>query len=156
MKTRIALVLIAGVALSGCTTPTKVADQNIEHCAPITESEVARLFDRWNDSLRTGDADRVVANYTDDAVLLPTVSNQPRTTHAEIKDYFVHFLENHPQGKIDKRFVKIGCNVVRDAGLYTFTLSGDRVVAARYTFIYQYADGQWLISHHHSSAMPEK
>ena len=35
------------------------------------------LFDRWNESLRTLDADKVVANYAPDGVLLPTVSNTP-------------------------------------------------------------------------------
>ena len=31
-------------------------------CAPITQQEVAALFDRWNASLATHDADKVVAN----------------------------------------------------------------------------------------------
>jgi ketosteroid isomerase-like protein len=28
-------------------------------------------------------------------------------------------------------------------------------VKARYSFIYVFEDGEWKISHHHSSAMPE-
>ena len=29
------------------------------------------------------------------------------------------------------------------------------VVRARYSFVYVYEDGEWKISHHHSSVMPE-
>jgi hypothetical protein len=72
-------------------------------CAPITQQEIAALFDRWNASLATHDADKVVANYAPDAVLLPTLSNQPRTNSTEIKDYFLHFVERNPQGTIDTR-----------------------------------------------------
>ena len=47
-----------------------------------------------------------------------------------------------------------------DAGLYTFTYgSTEQAVHARYTFTYRREPGvnggQWLITSHHSSAMPE-
>jgi uncharacterized protein (TIGR02246 family) len=127
-----------------------------EECAAITPKEVASLFDRWNESLKTKDADKVVANYAPDAVLLATVSNKPRTNHQEIKDYFVHFLEKAPRGTINTRTIKVGCNFAQDVGTYTFSLKGGTSVAARYTYLYEYANGQWLIAHHHSSVMPEK
>lgn len=125
-------------------------------CAKTDETTVASLFDRWNESLKTLDSDKVVANYADDAVLLPTVSNKPRTNHEEIKDYFNSFLKKGPTGVIDKRFIKIGCNVAQDVGTYTFTFKDGQKVSARYTYVYEYEDGKWLIAHHHSSAMPEK
>jgi uncharacterized protein (TIGR02246 family) len=128
-------------------------------CVFAKESEITQLFDRWNESLKTKNPDNVVANYAADAVLLPTLSNKPRTNHAEIRDYFVHFLEKLPVGKIDMRVVKIGCNFAIDTGLYTFTVKvGEetKTVPARYTFTYELQDGKWLISSHHSSAMPEK
>ncbi len=129
-------------------------------CAPATEQEIAALFERWNASLATHDADKVTANYARDAVLLPTVSNQPRTDGAGIKDYFVHFLERNPQGTIESRTIRIGCNTASDVGTYAFRLSGKppgtiETVKARYSFIYELRDGKWLIAHHHSSAMPE-
>lgn len=125
-------------------------------CASTDEAAVASLFDRWNNSLKTLDSDKVVANYADDAVLLPTVSNKPRTNHEEIKDYFNSFLKKEPSGVIDKRIIKIGCNVAQDVGVYTFTFKGGQKVQARYTYVYEYENGNWLIAHHHSSAMPEK
>jgi len=69
----------------------------------------------------------------------------------------IHFLENKPAGKIDSRTIEIGCNTAFDAGLYTFTFAKTGApVKARYTYTYKWQNGQWLISSHHSSAMPEK
>lgn len=128
-------------------------------CEPVTEAQVASLFDRWNDSLKTLDPAKVTANYSGDAVLLPTVSNKPRTNHAEIQDYFVHFLEKKPQGTINSRTIKLGCNTATDMGVYTFKLkdgNATKEVQARYTYQYSFENGKWVIEHHHSSAMPEK
>jgi uncharacterized protein (TIGR02246 family) len=124
-------------------------------CAPVTQAQVSALFDRWNDSLRTLDPDKVTANYAPDGVLLPTVSNNPRSTPAEIRDYFVKFLKGEPRGTIDKRIIRIGCNVAQDVGTYTFKFKDGTSVHARYTYVYELVNGQWLIAHHHSSAMPE-
>ncbi|MEA5618683.1 SgcJ/EcaC family oxidoreductase [Cronbergia sp. UHCC 0137] len=129
------------------------------NCQATDKKAIASLFDRWNASLATLDPDKVVANYSDDAVLLPTVSNKPRLNHRQIRDYFVEFLKQKPQGKINQRVIKIGCNTASDVGLYTFTLRDKKgkttVVKARYSYIYDYQNGQWLIEHHHSSALPE-
>ncbi|UXH80788.1 SgcJ/EcaC family oxidoreductase [Roseateles amylovorans] len=133
-----------------------MAKEGHSECAVTTEREVAGLFDRWNTSLSTLSPDKVVANYAEDAVLLPTVSNQARTTPAEIRDYFVKFLKNGPQGTIDSRIIRIGCNVAQDVGTYTFKFKDGSQVRARYTYVYEWTHGQWLIAHHHSSAMPEK
>lgn len=119
---------------------------------------VASLFDRWNNALKSGDPKKVVKCYAEDAVLLPTVSNLPRTNHEEILDYFEHFLLKKPVGKIVQRVVKIGCNKITDAGVYMFRVEEGGVskdIPARYTFVYESKAGDWLISHHHSSAMPE-
>ncbi|MEI4484525.1 MULTISPECIES: calcium-dependent protein kinase [unclassified Phyllobacterium] len=101
-------------------------------------------------------ADEVVKNYAEDAILLPTVSNIPRLTQAERIDYFQHFLENHPRGRINFRRIKIGCNTAIDSGTYTFTFGDGFKFVARYTYTYEFNGDQWLISSHHSSAMPER
>ena len=127
-----------------------------EVCRPVSDKEIAALFDRWIASLQTGDPKKVVANYTAKSVLLPTVSNKPRLTAAEKEDYFVHFLESKPVGTIDSRVIEIDCNSAIDAGLYTFKFANGSEVKARFTFTYKWDGKQWLISSHHSSAMPEK
>nr|WP_232077457.1 nuclear transport factor 2 family protein [Variovorax sp. PBL-E5] len=144
--------------LAGCaSSPPGSASARTEVCKATSEPEVAALFDRWNQSLQTGDAHKVVANYADKSILLPTVSNTPRLNAAQKLDYFEHFLENKPFGRIDFRTIEIGCNTAVDAGLYTFKFAKTgAVVEARYTYTYHWDGNQWLITSHHSSAMPEK
>jgi hypothetical protein len=51
-------------------------------------------------------------------------------TRAEIRDYFVKFLKSGPQGMIDNRIIKIGCNVAQDVGTYTFKFADCKTVRA--------------------------
>ena len=156
----LAAVVLTPLLLAGCASAPQGSDrtqQRTEACVATGEQEIAALFDRWNNSLQTGDPHKVVANYAARSVLLPTVSNKPRLTAAEKEDYFHHFLENKPFGRIDSRTIEIGCTTAVDSGLYTFTFAktGARV-KARYTYTYKWDGKQWLITSHHSSAMPEK
>jgi len=146
--------------LTGCAAPAIAQGGQVDQCRRASEQEIAALFDRWNASLQTGDPHQVAANYAAHSILLPTVSNVPRLTPADKEDYFQHFLRNRPSGKIDLRFVDMGCDTAVDAGLYTFTYgTTGQVVHARYTFTYRWEPevngGRWLITSHHSSAMPE-
>ena len=133
---------------------SSVMPEGIDIATPITEEEVRGLFHLWNDALATLDSDAVAKRYAKEGVLLPTVSDTPRTDYDSIKDYFDNFLLKKPQGVILESNVMIGTNWCQDAGLYEFDLLGDKV-KARYSFIYKYEDGQWKIAHHHSSLMPE-
>lgn len=131
-----------------------------EACARIAPQQVAALFDRWNAALKTGNPDAVTRDYAPDAILIPTLANEPRIGSKAIRAYFVDFLKKQPQGVVNERSIRIGCNFALDAGTYTFTLKGGQPgsttqVPARYTFLYEPRGGQWLIVHHHSSAMPE-
>ena len=152
---------VATLGLAGCalTTPqgSNQAVQRTEVCVATSEQEIAALFDRWNVSLQSGDPHKVVSNYAVRSVLLPTVSNKPRLTPEEKEDYFHHFLENKPFGRVNSRSIEIGCTTAVDAGLYTFTFATTGAqVKARYTYTYKWDGKQWLITSHHSSAMPEK
>jgi len=121
-----------------------------------SKAEVTNLFDLWNDALLTGDPDAVARRYSKDAVLLPTVSDTPRSDYEGIKDYFVNFLKLEPNGEILESYITCGDNWCKDVGIYEFLLgtTGEKV-RARYSFVYAFEDGEWKISHHHSSRMPE-
>ncbi|MBU1329643.1 MAG: SgcJ/EcaC family oxidoreductase [Gammaproteobacteria bacterium] len=124
------------------------------------DQQVASLFERWNAALQSGDSAKVTALYAENAVLQPTVSNRVRVNHAEIQDYFDHFLQAKPVGTINMREIRqVGPDAAIDSGVYTFALTQDgkvRNVQARYTFVYQKVAGEWKILKHHSSAMPEQ
>ena len=122
----------------------------------MKEAQVLELFAKWNGALATGDPDAVTALYADDAILLPTVSNQVRHNHTEIRDYFVAFLAKEPQGIIDESNVRfLADNLAINSGVYTFTFGNGDSVTARFTYLYRLIDGDWKIAEHHSSAMPE-
>jgi uncharacterized protein (TIGR02246 family) len=122
----------------------------------MNENEVMGLFETWNAALATGDPDAVTALYAEDAVLLPTVSNKVRHNHDEIRDYFVAFLQKKPQGVIDEANVRfLADDLVINSGVYTFTFGDGAQVSARYTYLYRRIGGEWKITEHHSSAMPE-
>lgn len=148
-------VLAALVATTALISPL-TASARTETCKAINEQQVSALFDRWNNSLKTGDPQQVVANYAPKSILLPTLSNKPRLSADEKADYFVHFLARKPVGTIDSRSIEVDCNTAVDAGLYTFKFGDGSEVHARYTFTYKWDGKNWLITSHHSSPMPEK
>ena len=122
----------------------------------MNDADVLGLFDQWNTALSTLNPDTVTALYADNAVLLPTVSNQVRHNHEEIRDYFVGFLQKSPQGVIDKFNVNILSDVhATNSGIYTFTFGDGSQVSARFSYLYVASADGWKILQHHSSAMPE-
>lgn len=121
------------------------------------QSEISEQFLKWNEALQTGDPARVAACYADDAILLPTVSSKVRHNHDEIRDYFVHFLEKKPTGRIIEQNIREYGDIAINSGLYTFSVEEDGAaaeVAARFTFVYQKREDRWLIIEHHSSIVP--
>ncbi|PDT10955.1 SgcJ/EcaC family oxidoreductase [Rhizobium sp. M1] len=151
MRTIIAAALVIGFVQVQSANATETAT-----CAPVSEEQVAKLFDRWNASLATLNPEEVAKSYSEDSVLLATLANKPRLTQEERIDYFKHFLEKSPKGHIDSRTIKTGCNWAVDTGTYTFTMKDGSKVPARYTYTYEFKGGNWLITSHHSSMMPEK
>ena len=122
----------------------------------MNDADVLGLFDEWNTALSTLNPDTVTALYADNAVLLPTVSNQVRHNHEEIRDYFVGFLQKSPQGVVDEFNVNILSDThVTNSGIYTFTFGDGSKVSARFSYLYVASDDGWKILQHHSSAMPE-
>ena len=171
---RLAALTISLQVLLGATLPAAALAEapTATTCAPISERQVAALFERWNDALASGDPNQVASLYSDDALLLPTLSAEPRRTHAAIRDYFSDFLARAPRGRIDSRTIRLGCNSALDAGTYSFLLRDPadsagagrgQWVKARYSFVYTFrpgagsgdGPGEWLILHHHSSLQPQ-
>ena len=122
----------------------------------MTNEIIHQQFANWNAALGTGDPDQVTALYASDAVLLPTVSNQVRHNHEEIRDYFVQFVARQPAGVINEANIRIlSDELAINSGIYTFTFGDGSKVTARYTYLYRLEAGHWKIIEHHSSAMPE-
>ena len=149
----VSVAMIAGPAQAKVAKSTK--------CAVVSRAQVESLFTDFNKAWATKNPDTVTALFDNDAVLLATVASRPRTTPADIRDYFVSFLKGSPVGRIDTSTIKAGCNWAMRAGTWTVTLTNADTgaktdVNARYTFLYQYDAGVWEIEHLHRSVVPAK
>jgi uncharacterized protein (TIGR02246 family) len=166
MTIRKSLAWAAGFAVAAIALPAAGGAQTRDmprgmQCQAVTEAQVEAQFDRFNQAWATRNPDTVTKLFSRGAVLLPTVSNTPRTDHAGIRDYFVGFLKAAPVGSIDSSNVRLGCNAASRTGTWTVRLTDpatrqSRDVKARYSFIYVYENGEWKIDHLHSSMMPEQ
>ncbi len=141
--------------------------KNIPEQNPNKENNLEQIakeiFDNWNQSLRyeEGDdlekkAEVVASNYLEDGELFGTVSKLIRHGRSEIAGYFKHFLESKPKGEIiEVNVIELDESTILQEGLYNFTLvkdSREKVVKARFTFVYQKDNnGEWKILHHHSA-----
>ncbi|PWV64355.1 SgcJ/EcaC family oxidoreductase [Plasticicumulans acidivorans] len=152
LRLHLATLLLPLALVCGCAASGKPP---VQAGPAVSKAEIAALFDRWDRSLGTGNADAVVANYATDAILVPTLSNQVRHTPAELRDYFVHFLQKQPRGRILESNIQLFGDIAVDSGIYEFETKNGRV-PARYTFVYRKSGDRWLIVTHHSSQMPEK
>jgi len=119
-------------------------------------NEITALLDEWNSALQTGDPKKVSVLYETNGILLPTLADKVCHNHEEIEDYFVHFLAKGPTGKIDEANVRTFGLLAINSGVYTFTFKDGSAMQARFTFVYRWNGGRWMIVEHHSSQMPEK
>jgi uncharacterized protein (TIGR02246 family) len=141
-------------AAASLLLPLAAQAANPVTCAKIDRAQVVKLFDTWNATAMKGTPAQLAALYTDDAVLLPAVSNKPRYTKAQRIEFFSKFDQKRAVGHVDEHRVQLGCNAAIDSGVYTLTLAQGGHVKARYTLVYVYDGKRWLIANHHSSAMP--
>ncbi|MES2001051.1 MAG: SgcJ/EcaC family oxidoreductase [Pseudomonadota bacterium] len=129
-------------------------------CAPVTNATIEKQFDRFNAAWATKNPDTVSAMFAPDAVLLPTLSDEERTTPAGIRRYFDYFLKSSPVAHIDSSSIRLGCNTAARMGNWSVDLTDPKTGAksaakARYTFVYRFASGHWWIEHLHSSLLPD-
>ena len=155
----VSLVAASLIMVTALSTPA-MAKPTMVRCAAVSDAQVEGLFTKFNAAWATKDPAKVTALFSKDAVLLPTVSNTPRTTPEGINDYFVKFLKSSPVGSIDTSTIQRGCNDASRLGTWTVKLTDAKTgvvsdVKARYSFIYKMEGKEWKIYHLHSSMMPE-
>lgn len=122
-------------------------------------------FKIWNDALLSKDPAEVAKLYTDNTSFLPTLNPELKKDADGAKDYFKHFLEKNPSGKIIE---EVSQETSADSagnptgylhsGLYDFEIGepdNRKTVEARFTFLWMKNKmGEWKIAHHHSSLKP--
>ena len=119
-----------------------------------------KMFQLWKKSLQKYDPEVMAKLYTDDATFLPTLSDKFEYGQKGAEEYFSSFLQKYPDGKIIKEKIQAYDKVVVHSGFYDFYVVGkdsmEKLINARFTLIYQKVNGEWKISHHHSSLKPKE
>lgn len=113
----------------------------------------------WIDAFNAGDPARICALYCADAVLWGTTAQQLIATPQGVRAYFDgHCAAQYPlQVRLTAQQLRLYGETAINSGSYTLqAVAGgqQRVLPARFSFVYRKAGGQWLIVDHHSSFVP--
>ena len=124
----------------------------------ITLENIAKqTLQKWINTLKTLDSNKMVSLYHYDAVLLPTLDSVIRDTPEKIKEYFNSFLAKEPNCSIhEMKEINLSDRAVSVVGHYGFSFKDGSMVDARFTYIFTktLSSDKWAISHHHSSLQP--
>ena len=111
----------------------------------------------WAATVATRDVEAILALYAPDAILVPTLSNEVRDCEDSRREYFRNFLANEGlvcDEQIFKKRVSSQLGTVVVGGLYVFHYrDGEQVISVPglFLFTFEYLEGRWLITGHHSS-----
>jgi hypothetical protein len=116
-------------------------------------------FTTWAETLQQGNPQQVAALYSEEALLIPTLSDQFCRGRKEIEQYFLFFIETYrPTVEIIEGIASLlpykqsYCY----SGLYRFHLdTTSQYLDARFSFVYEkQSQNKWRIGLHHSSTIP--
>jgi uncharacterized protein (TIGR02246 family) len=120
--------------------------------------DASAVIDRWAATYNANDVDAIVKLYTPDALLHGTSSPTLNEGSAAIRGYFAGIAGSGNKVTIGERhMVALGDAAAFGVGFYEFVAiqNGKPVPRpARFTMIVVKRGADWLIVHHHSSALP--
>jgi uncharacterized protein (TIGR02246 family) len=120
--------------------------------------EAGAVIDRWAATYNANDVDAIVKLYAPDALLHGTSSPTLNEGSAAIRSYFAVLAGSDNKVTIRERhMVALGDAAAFGVGFYEFVSiqNGQPVPRpSRFTMIVVKRGADWLIIHHHSSALP--
>jgi uncharacterized protein (TIGR02246 family) len=117
-----------------------------------------KIVDHWRQAFLAANVDELVKLYTPDALFLGTGSKELIDGREDIRAYFENlFRTQKPRDVNSSHSIRV---VSENVLVVTGTILSARVVDGepvpdRVTFVIVRRNGQWLIEHFHSSAMPD-
>ena len=116
------------------------------------------VIDRWVEAYNANKPEAVIKLYAPDATFLGTSSPILSEGVESIKSAFERLSGSGLKVVIDeRRMIVLGKDIVLGTGFYTFTRMQDNKpvpTRARFSMIIVKRGNDWLIVHHHSSAVP--
>ena len=151
MRTTIAIGL--GLALMGCR-------QSADGHPPVTEAQARQIAETAEASFTTGDVDRVMAQYSEKAVMIDAADPTPSVDRKTQTGWARNFVSMQPRDYTvpDRHIQLLGPDAFVSSGTETFTVAAGTArptVSARFTDVFQrQKDGSWKIVHEHVSMPP--
>jgi uncharacterized protein (TIGR02246 family) len=144
-------VLVSALFAVAVIIPPALADEREDAYAGV---------ERWSAAFNSGDVEQIVRVYTDDALVLGTLSPGMISKPDDLRAYFKAAAAAKLQVKLgDHSAVALAKGAVAIAGFYDFSrpaADGQPVVVpARFSFVMVKKDGIWKIAHHQSSVRPK-
>jgi uncharacterized protein (TIGR02246 family) len=147
----ISKVLVSAVFSVAVVIAPALADEREDAYASI---------EHWSEAFKSGDVEQIVRMYSNDALVLGTLSPGMTTKSDDLRAYFKAAAAAKWQVKLgDHCAVTLADDAVAIAGFYDFSRPAADghpvVVPARFSFIMVKKDGIWKIAHNHSSVRPK-
>ena len=116
--------------------------------------------EHWSQAFNSGDVEQIVRMYTNDALVLGTLSPAMTSKPDDLRAYFKAAVAAKLRVKLgDHSAVALAEDAVAIAGFYDFSRPAANgqpvVVPARFSFVMIKTDGIWKIAHQHSSVRPK-
>ena len=117
------------------------------------------IIDLWAQHFNSGNLERLLDMYHEEATLLPTFSSNLLSNLEQIEEYFVRTIEHQASVKIDAGTTikkKFSENMYLMTGFYIFYFGNNhkREFKSRFTFLIDLSTEK-PIQHHHSSQISE-
>ncbi len=112
------------------------------------------LLKIWVKKVSTNDANKVAELYHDEGLLLGTFSKIERHGKELILDYFENLLTSKVDVEIVTQNIHKTDSYYVNSGFYNFILK-NKIIKARFSFVFIKTRESWKIISHHSSVLPE-
>ncbi len=152
------LTLCGMLPLSAAAGTPASPNQSPNVRAESDRAEIVAVTQQWIDAFNRKDAAAIVNLYAPDAVFFGTSSAELRDTRARVEAYFASL------SSLGDAVITLGAHRVQrhgalaiNSGYYTRSAAQNGQLVqnpARFSFVYEKRNGQWLIINHHSSATP--
>jgi ketosteroid isomerase-like protein len=146
-------ILLFPIALAAC-------DKAPINDRPVSVAEAARIAEAAEANFTKGDAQAVMAQYADNAVLIDATSPDPSADRAVQTRWAKTFVSTQPADYkvLDRHIQLLGADAFVSSGIETFTVAAGTArptVRARFNDVFQrQKDGSWKIVNEHVSMPP--
>jgi uncharacterized protein (TIGR02246 family) len=138
----LALAVIAGCGQPGSTTQTSAA-------LAADEATIRAATATWVDAYNAGDVDKIVAFYTEDAVVMPA-NTPPLTGHAALREFLTKDIAEAKAAGLTSKDgpgdVGMSGDLAWHAGVGSIVdAAGKTVGTNKYVEVWRKRDGKWLM-----------